>query len=218
MLPAWVTELKSLSPAYAPQLVTAAVVAGVIWLLVPDQRLAAAAFLAQRAIVLILPWPETSDSHAAVGVVAWFAITIIFTGSTWSATARHAGHTGHSTPLRSFRLNALSRAVVASLGVLLARWCVQTYPSYLPPPLVAFTAIWLIIQGMLALLLAGSGLGVGLGALTFADGCRTFYGLAQPNLWMWAVWSIGDILVAWAAAHLLYAEAVAVPLQSQEPP
>jgi hypothetical protein len=218
VLPTWVVALKSLSPSHAPQLVAAAVVAGVVWLLVPDQRLAVAAFLAQRAIVLILPWPEMSDSYTAVGILAWFAVAVIFTGSVWSARARQGCPTGRSMAPRSFRVNALFRAVAASLTVLLARWLVQTYSSLLPPPLIAFTAIWLITQGVLALLLAGSGLGVGLGVLTFADGCRTFYGLAQPNLWIWAVWSIGDILAAWAAAHLLYAEAIASRCLLQEPP
>jgi hypothetical protein len=84
--------------------------------------------------------------------------------------------------------------------------------------MIAFTAVWLVAVGVLALLLARSGLGVGLGVLTFADGCRTMYGLAQPNLSIWAIWNIGDALVALAASHLQCAETIASQCPLQEPP
>ena len=218
MAPTWVSTLESLSSSHAPQLVTALVIVGVVWLVVPDRRLAVAAFLAQRAIAFVLPWPAISDSQAAVSILAWLAVVIILTGAAWRVKRSHSGQAGDPIAPKPFHLNSPFRALAASLTLLLARWLVQTYASRLPPPMIAFTAVWLVAVGVLALLLARSGLGVGLGVLTFADGCRTMYGLAQPNLSIWAIWNIGDALVALAASHLQRAETIASQRPLQEPP
>lgn len=208
-VPTWVSALRSLSSSHAPQLVTALVIVGVVWLVIPGRRLAVAAFLAQRAIALILPWPSTSDSQAAISMLAWFAVAIILTGTAWCAKTSDADQVGDPNGPKLFHTNLPFRALAASLTLLLARWLAQTYASRLPPPLIAFTSVWLVAMGLLALLLAGSGMGVGLGALTFADGCRVLYTLAQPSLPVWAIWNIGDTLVALAASHLESAEAIA---------
>lgn len=216
MVPTWVSALRSLSSSHAPQLVTALVIVGVIWLVIPDRRLAVAAFLAQRAIALILPWSPTSDSQVAVSMLAWFAVAIILTGAAWCAKTLDADQAGNPIRPKLFHANLSFRALAASLALLLARWLVQTYACRLPPPLIAFTSVWLVAMGLLALLLARRGLGVGLGVLTFADGCRMLYALAQPNLSVWAIWNIGDALVALAASHLESAGTIASHLPMQE--
>ncbi len=215
-MPTWVSTLRSLSSAHAPQLVTALVIVGVIWLVIPGRRLAVAAFLAQRAIALILPWPPISDSQAAISMLAWFAVAIILTGTAWCAKTSDADQAGDPTRLKLFHTNFPFRALAASLTLLLVRWLVQTYASRLPPPLIAFTSVWLVAMGLLALLLARSGMGVGLGVLTFADGCRVLYTLAQPNLSIWAIWNMGDALVALAACHLESAGTIASHRPMQE--
>lgn len=184
--------LLSSSVSYAPQLVVGLVICGIAALTISNLPLATTAFLVQRLMVITLLWPSLKTPLRTINLITLGAIAAIYYITEWH---RRSDRSRSSFP------NPLFKALTAALGLLLARGLVQTWltPSL---PMVAFTVSWLIIAGLLIILLTDGALRTGLGILTFADGCRVLYALWEPSPLVWALWSIGDVLVALAASHL----------------
>lgn len=208
MLPTWLRVLETLSSSHAPQLVVGLVSCGVILLTASDHRLAVLAFLVQRSIVVVLLWPTLGTSLGITNLIALIAVAMV-SGGTECCYLRWARTNGTRNANPPFGVSIPFRALAASLGVLVAYGFAQAYAFNRLPPLVAFASIWLMTMSLLAFLLSSSALGMGLGTLTFADGCRILYALGQPNLLVWGLWSVCDVLVALGAAYLRSAEAAA---------
>lgn len=209
MLSSWLRALEPLSSSHAPQLTLALVICGATSLVLSDHRLALLAFLVQRLIVIVLLWPAIGVSMGLTNLIAALALVLVGGGTEWGLRRRNARRASHAWRQQPFAMSAPFRALAAALVLLVAYGSVQTYSFPWLPQTMAFVTVWLIALSLLSLLLAGSGLGTGLGVLGFADGCRVLYALSQPNLLVWGLWSACDVLVALAAAYLRSAGAAA---------
>lgn len=201
--------LLSLSSFHAPQLVAGLVVCGAVLLIVSDHRLAILAFFVQRLIVVTLLWAIIEAPLRVMSIIALAAIALVCHITEWRLRRAEIREPLHAHQARPSLTSPPFRALAAALGLLVAYGLVQTCNLALPLPMVAFTVGWLVVNGLLILSLAGSGLRTGLGVLTFADGCRILYALWQPSLLVWGLWSVCDVLVALAACHLRSAEVAA---------
>lgn len=201
MLSSWLRALEPLSSSHAPQLMLALVICGATSLVLSNHRLAILAFLVQRLIVIVLLWPAIGANMGVTNLIAVLALVLVGGGTEWSLRSRNAHGAPHAWR-QPFAMSAPFRALAAALALLVAYGSGRTYSFPWLPQTMAFVAVWLIALSLLSLLLAGSGLGTGLGVLGFADGCRVLYALSQPNLLVWGLWSACDVLVALAAAYL----------------
>jgi hypothetical protein len=208
LLSALLHTLDSLAAARALQLITGLVVCGATLLMASDHRLTLAAFLAQRSIIFILLWPTLGIRLDLVNVIAFFAIALVLYGTEWRLRCTRIGEQADTGWGQPFRMSLSFRALAAALGLLVAYGAVQTYIIKLLPPIVGFATAWLFVVSLLSLLLASGGLGAGLGALTFADACRILYALGQPNLLVWGLWNVCDVLLALGTSYLHSAGAV----------
>ncbi len=206
--------LGPLSSLHAPQLVASLVISGIALLVMSDRGLASVAFLLQRLLVLVLLWPALGAPLGVVSVVAFAAIGLACVGSEWRL--RRAGLIDGAQGNRPSAARASFRALAALLGGLVSYAVVQMCAPDLLPHMVTFTVVWLVVVSLLALLLAGSALSIGLGVLTFADGCRIAYALWQPSVLVWGLWNVCDVLVVLAASLLKRAEMAAVRGRTEE--
>jgi hypothetical protein len=202
MPPTLLHELESLSSSHAPQLVVSLALCGIVLLIVPDDRLAILAFLAQRLVVIGLLWSTIQLPLGSTSIVASIAIVLIYAVAelrlllVGAKQRRQAGRGRPATTSLPFR------ALAATLGLLFTYGLVRVYAPGFFPPIVAYPVVLLTVNSFLIVLLANSALRTGMGILTFASGCRILYALWQPNLLVWGLWNACDVLVALAASHL----------------
>lgn len=198
-------QLEFFSSYRAPQLLIGLAVCGFLLILLPDDRPAILAFLAQRLMALALLWSAVPVPLGTTSVIASTAIAVIYVVTElrlFLAARGKALADGRGAARISLPFGALA----AALGQLVTYGALHTWVADLLPVVVAFPAILLAVNGFLVLLLANNAGRIGLGILTFSDACRVLYALWQPNLLVWGLWSACDVLVALSASHLHSAE------------
>lgn len=210
--------LELLSSSHAPQLILGLIACGVVLLTCADEAISILAFLVQRLITLTLLWPAIAPSWAITNVVAFVAVALVWGSSALSWQRKRLSQDTDSDSGRRLLLNTPFRLLATVLAILVSYGVTQIYASQRTPYAIAFTTIWIIVISLLTLLFSRDSLGVGLGVLTCADGCRVWYALSQPQLLVWGLWSICDILVALGAVYLRNAEISANSTTSEKLP
>jgi hypothetical protein len=201
--------LEPLAASRALHLVVGLYGSGALLLLSPDDRLLVPLFLLQRGIVIVLLWSNIGVPLVAVSTTASVAIGLIYLITAWGLH-RHAAPAIAQATRRAQPLTYLPlRALAVALALLLTHGLVQRYAPSLLPPLVTWSAVWLLTEFCFALLLAPTPLHAGLAVLAFADAGRILYALTRPDPLVWGVWASCDVLVALAAAHLRTVEVAA---------
>ena len=208
-------QLEFYSSHRAPQLLTGLAICGFLLILLPDDRLAILAFLAQRLVALALLWSAIQVPLGTTSIIASTAVAVIYAVTElrlFLAARRKALPDGRGAGRMSLPFGALA----AALGLLVTYGALQTWVGDLLPMVVAFPAILLTVNGFLVLLLASNAGRTGLGILTLVDACRVLYALWQPNLLVWGLWSACDVLVAVSASHLHSAQVASLRAETGE--
>jgi len=214
MLAALFGRMETLS-AFVPQLVVAITACGLVSLVLADPRLLIPIFLLQRVAIIALQWPALPASWALISLIASLAATVIYALTEWHQWRVRRGQAKRAGPGSHSFLSPSLRALAAALGLAVTYGLLRTFPWTPLPRLIAFTVLWLIVYSALNLILAESVLRTGLSALAFADACRMLYLLTQPDILAWGLWTVGDVLVALASAHLRSNEANAIRATGQ---
>jgi len=196
--PALLDRLEFLSSQCVPQLIAGLMVCEAVLLIVSSHHMAILVFLVQRSILTILLWPTIGPLLARMNAVALGAVALIYCVTLWRL--RHATKEGAKSagPLGSVPF----RLVAACLGMLLLHGLVWTYSSDALPFSITLAAVSLILNGLLIILVGGSGQRAGLGVLVLADVGRLLYAFSRPDALVWGLWNACDVVVGLAASYL----------------
>ncbi len=217
MLTDLIALLEPLAATHAIQLVSGAIVAGTVLLILPGDALIAPVFLVQRGIVLVLlcshlPWQVVASS-----ALASFAIALIYLITVLRLNHRQAP--GHPPAARSTALlnHIPFRMLGAALALLFTSALVHRFGPATLPSLMTWIVVWLLVQCAFSVLLAPTALHTASGILAFADAGRILYALASPDPLLWGLWAACDVVVVLGAAHL-YTSQTAVTVSTPPGP
>lgn len=97
------------------------------------------------------------------------------------------------------------RLLSIALGAMFAYSLFRSHPLPTVTPEINLGCYWLITMGLLAVILGGEPLKVGLGLLTFEGGFELFYVTQERSLVVMGLLGIANLLIALAIAYLVSA-------------
>jgi hypothetical protein len=193
--------LRLLSTSCTPQLLVALVVCGTALFVSGRTALDAVAFAAERMVVIALVAPLAGLALTSLSWVAWAAMLLMMALSVLRLYLCRR-RTMMPAPIAWPRPPLIVRALVAATAIWASQALVERAQFLRLPTGVVWATSWLLVSALLRWLLWRNPEHAGWSGVILSDAGRMLYALWQPDVWVWGLWSICDVVVLLVALYL----------------